>query len=140
MRVFWVLMAITIMAATPEPASANCDVGGQAVPCETKNGHYRIRKPDGPGPHPAVVYLYGSLGNSAEKLSHEGFVQAFVERGYAVIVPAALNLRYADGLGSGWHLRHEKGRRKRDDAKFVTRLYWAALTCREWFPSKRMSA
>ena len=115
----FMLVLFTSGALAPRPALADCDIGGRAVPCAIKDGHYRIRTPEGPGPHPAVVYLYGSLGNSAEKLRHEGFVQAFVERGYAVVVPAALDLRYANGLGSGWFLRHEKGRKRRDDAKFV---------------------
>ena len=119
MRFVLPLFLLIAMLLPGTPALADCDIGGRAVPCAIKDGHYRIRTPDGAGPHPAVVYLYGSLGNSAEKLRHEGFVQAFVERGYAVIVPAALDLRYADGLGSGWFLRHEKGRRKRDDTQFV---------------------
>ena len=120
MRFLAVCLGLLALAFSERPALADCDIGGRAVPCAIKNGHYRIRTPEGPGPHPAVVYLYGSLGNSAEKLSHDGFVRAFVDRGYAVIVPAALDLRYADGLGSGWHLRHEKGRKKRDDAKFIS--------------------
>ena len=119
MRFVLPLLLLVLLVLPGGPALADCDIGGRAVPCAIKDGHYRIRTPEGPGPHPAVVYLYGSLGNSAEKLSHDGFVQAFVERGYAVVVPAALDLRYANGTGSGWFLRHEKGRRKRDDAKFV---------------------
>lgn len=120
MRVFPTLIALVLAwALLPSAAHANCDFGAYEAACKTKNGHYRIRKPEGAGPHPAVVYLYGSLGNSARKIADSGFVQAFVERGYAVIVPVALDLRYTTGLGSGWFLRHERGRRKRDDIKFV---------------------
>lgn len=123
MRLFGLIALIGgLVLAAPGPAVADCDVGGRAVPCATQNGHYRIRTPEGVGPHPAVVYLYGSLGNSAEKLSHDGFVQAFVDRGYAVIVPAALDLRYESGLGSGWHLRNERIRSKRDETAFVAEV------------------
>ena len=120
MRIGLVAFSIVItLALAPSSALARCMIGGEEAPCKTDNGHYRIRVPAGAGPHPAVVYLYGSLGNSAEKLSHKGFVQAFVERGYAVIVPAALDLQYASGVGSGWHLRNERGRKQRNDAQFV---------------------
>ena len=105
------------LALGPAPASA-CLVDPDAA-CTTRSGEYRIRVPDGPGPHPAVVYLYGSLGESAQKIAQQGFVQAFVERGYAVIVPEALQLQYRNGVGTGWHLRHEGGRKQRDDAAFV---------------------
>lgn len=118
----WAAVAAMLLGLPPTTAQANCDVGGQDVPCETQNGHYRIRTPEGPGPHPTVVYLYGSLGNSQQKISNESFVQAFVDRGYAVIVPAALNLRYATGVGSGWYLRNEKGRKKRNDTRFVAEV------------------
>ncbi|MEM7061177.1 MAG: PHB depolymerase family esterase [Pseudomonadota bacterium] len=113
------LIAAFGLIAGPIEAVANCKFGGQEVACETSNGHYRIKTPSGAGPHPTVVYLYGSLGNSAQKISERGFVQAFVERGYAVIVPAALDIRYRDRVGSGWFLRNERGHKKRNDTKFV---------------------
>ncbi|MEM9139159.1 MAG: hypothetical protein AAGB15_04955 [Pseudomonadota bacterium] len=115
----FIFSAIFAVSLTPDPAHANCDYGTFEAACKIKSGHYRIRKPDGAGPHPTVVYLYGSLGNSAQKLSDTGFIQAFVERGYAVIVPVALDLRYDTGIGSGWFLRHERGQRKRNEIKFV---------------------
>ncbi len=113
------LAAGLVLAASS--ANASCEVGGKEVPCEVKGGHYRIKVPDGPGPYPAVVYLYGSSGNSRELMSYDGFVQAFLQRGYAVIVPAALNIRYRDGVDSGWHLRNERGG-ARDDTAFVARV------------------
>lgn len=122
MRFLPILAGLLLLGLAPSAVEAACDPSGNARPCATKNGHYRIRLPDGPGPHPAVVYLYGSGGNSAEKLGYEGFVQAFVERGYAVIVPAALDLKYRDGFDSGWHLRNERGRKERDDTAFVAEV------------------
>ena len=117
------LLATVLIALSTLPAQANCEIGGREVACETRNGHYRIRKPDGPGPHPAVLYLYGSTGNSAQKLASDGFVRAFVDRGYAVIVPAGLDKRYVGGLvDSGWFLRNSRARKKRDDTKFVAEV------------------
>ncbi|MEL7469571.1 MAG: PHB depolymerase family esterase [Pseudomonadota bacterium] len=115
------VMLTTLMVAPP--ALANCEIGGQEIPCETRNGHYRIRTPDGPGPHPTVLYLYGSTGNSARTLAWDGFVRSFVDRGYAVIVPAGLDKRYVGGLvDSGWFLRNSRARKKRDDTAFVAEV------------------
>lgn len=121
----WLLLAmiLTSTAVLTSTAQANCEIGGREVACETRNGHYRIRTPEGAGPHPTVLYLYGSMGNSAQKLSSDGFVRAFVDRGYAVIVPAGLDKRYAGGLvDSGWFLRNSRARKKRDDTKFVAEV------------------
>lgn len=116
-----ILVLMAVWPAGPALA-ASCDIGVHDGACATKSGFYRIRKPDGPGPFPAVVYLYGSLGNSAQQIANEGFVQAFVDRGYAVIVPVALDLRYVDGTGSGWALKNEGGRKPRDDTAFVAEV------------------
>lgn len=102
--------------------AAGCDIGVHGGACATKSGYYRIRTPGGAGPFPAVVYLYGSLGNSALQMGDQGFVQAFIDRGYAVIVPVALDLRYVDGKGSGWELRNELGRKQRDDMAFIAEV------------------
>lgn len=117
----WILFLISL--AIPIEAIANCEIGGREVACETRNGHYRIRKPEGLGPHPTVLYLYGSTGNSAQKLASDGFVRAFVDRGYAVIVPAGLDLNYVGGVvDSGWFLRNSRARKQRDDTKFVAEV------------------
>ena len=116
-------MLMLMMAWSTGPANATgCDIGSFDGACATKNGHYRIRTPAGAGPWPAVVYLYGSLGNSARQIGNESFVQAFVDRGYAVIVPVALDLRYVDGIGSGWALRNERTRAARDDMAFIAEV------------------
>lgn len=115
-------LLLAIAAAMPAmPATAaGCDIGGRDNACATRNGHYRIRTPEGRGPWPTVVYLYGSLGISADVVGNEGFVRAFTDRGYAVIVPAALDLRYSDRTkGSGWHLRNERIRNARDETAFI---------------------
>lgn len=99
-----------------------CGRGDDANLCKTQNGHYRIALPDGTGPYPAVLYLYGSLGNSGSVIGNRGFVRAFTSRGYAVIVPAGLNKHYVTGIGSGWFLRNSLAPKERDDTKFVAEV------------------
>lgn len=114
------LCCALLLLATPALAADPCDPGGHGTPCEVSSGHYRIRLPEGAGPHPAVLYLYGSGGRSGRLTGSEGFVNAFTDRGYAVIVPAALTVRYRDGShDSGWSLRNT-GTRKRDELAFLT--------------------
>ena len=111
----------------PQQSHARCSLVDEDL-CATENGHYRIRTPKGRGPFPTVLYLYGSTGNSGTIVSNKRFVDAFVSRGYAVIVPAALDVRYADGLDSGWHLRHERGSKQRDEIAFVAEVLRDAAT------------
>ena len=101
------LLVLTALAAAPE-ASASCGEYDKMDPCKTRNGHYRIVLPEGRGPFPTVLYLYGP-----------GFVRAFTSRGYALIVPAGVDLKYATGIGSGWFLRNSRAPSKRDDIRFV---------------------
>ena len=122
MRALLFIWALALAAlGAPETARAECARVAKDL-CATQNGHYRIRVPKGLGPHPTVVYHYGSTGNSGEIISNDAFVQAFVSRGYAVIVPAALDVRYASGLDSGWHLRHERGKKQRNETAFVAEV------------------
>lgn len=81
-------------------------------------GIYRIVTPPGDGPFPVVVYLYGSGGLSREIIGYEVFKRDIVSRGYALIVPAAKDLRYEDGRGTGWSLRNERVQ-VRDEVAFL---------------------
>ena len=111
-----------IALAVALPAEAACGRYDDTNPCEIRNGHYRIVLPEGDAPHPTVLYLYGSLGNSGDLINNRGFVEAFTSRGYAVIVPAGLDLQYVSGTGSGWFLRNSRAPKKRDDTKFVSEV------------------
>jgi polyhydroxybutyrate depolymerase len=87
-----------------------------------QEGVYRVLIPEGEGPFPVMVYLYGSGGQSVSITSHPLFNAAVVQRGYALIVPAALDMEYRKGVYStGWSLRHEPGGR-RDEALFLSRV------------------
>jgi polyhydroxybutyrate depolymerase len=78
--------------------------------------------PEGDGPFPVMVYLYGSGGQSVSITSHPLFDAAVVQRGYALVVPAALRMEYRRGVyNTGWSLRHEPGGR-RDEVLFLDRV------------------
>ncbi|MFK7945048.1 MAG: PHB depolymerase family esterase [Paracoccaceae bacterium] len=122
MRAILLIWALALLAlGVPGTAQAECARVAKDL-CATKNGHYRIRTPKGLGPFPTVLYLYGSMGQTRDLISYDAFVQTMTSRGYAVIVPAALDLRYADGLDSGWHLRNERGKKPRDEVAFVAEV------------------
>ncbi|MGF1501859.1 MAG: alpha/beta hydrolase family esterase [Paracoccaceae bacterium] len=92
-------------------------------PCQLRNGAYRAILPDGPGPYPALVHLYGSLGKSINYVDGQLTRQVrreIVERGYAFIVPAALPVvTYRSGqTGTGWGRRARRAH-PRDDVAFV---------------------
>ena len=115
------LLSLALGFAVPGSAG-QCDYSGFNQPCAVQEGVYRALIPEGEGPFPVMVYLYGSGGHSVSVTSHPLFNAAVVQRGYALIVPAALDMNYSRGVrGSGWALRHEPGE-KRDEALFISRV------------------
>jgi polyhydroxybutyrate depolymerase len=118
-RLLAVLAVLTAMLGA-SGAEARCGNVDPDNPCAIPGGHYRIILPkNGRAPYKTVLYLYGSLGNSQVLTRSRRFVEAFTSRGYALIVPAGLNLNYASGKGSGWFLRNTRTPKERDDARFV---------------------
>ena len=116
-------LLVSLAPWLPVPASAGtCDYTGFDQPCLVQEGVYRVLIPEGDGPFPVMVYLYGSGGQSASITSHPLFNAAVVQRGYALIVPAALDMEYRRGVYStGWSLRHEP-RAGRDEVLFLGRV------------------
>jgi polyhydroxybutyrate depolymerase len=99
-----------------------CAYDTRDAPCSVQDGVYRALVPDGPGPHPVVVYLYGSLGISGNITRSRVFQRSIVQRGYALIVPAALDVRYVgDRIGTGWGRRARRDH-PRDDLAFLRRV------------------
>lgn len=119
------LLAALFSLALDIPGSASagkCDYTGFDNPCAVQGGVYRALIPEGTGPFPAMVYLYGSGGYSVSVVNHPLFNAAVVERGYALIVPAALDMEYRRGVfDTGWSLRNEPGD-KRDEILFINRV------------------
>jgi polyhydroxybutyrate depolymerase len=117
------VLLVSLVLWLPVPGvAAKCDYTGFDQPCLVQEGVYRVLIPEGEGPFPVMVYLYGSGGESASITSHPLFDAAVVQRGYALIVPAALDMQYRKGVySSGWALRHEPGG-ERDEALFLSRV------------------
>lgn len=112
-----------LLAWAPGRAEAReCDISGFDQPCTVQGGVYRALIPEGEGPFPVMVYLYGSGGHSVSITSHPLLDAAVVQRGYALIVPAALDMEYGRNIrDTGWSLRHEPGGR-RDEVLFIERV------------------
>jgi polyhydroxybutyrate depolymerase len=69
-----------------------------------------------------MVYLYGSGGHTVSVTSHPLFQSTIVDRGYLLIVPAALGMTYSGGIrDSGWSLRNEP-RQARDEIAFLRQV------------------
>ena len=113
------LLALVLPAAAE---AAKCDYSGFENPCKVQDGEYRVLIPEGDGPFPAMVYLYGSGGRSVTIANHPVFEAAVGGRGYALIVPSAREMTYEGGIrATGWSLRSEP-EHARDDVAFLRRV------------------
>lgn len=82
------LLAACLLLSGPAAAEqAAC--GGPDTPCQTANGSYHIAVPEGPGPHPVVVFLHG-YGGRGGSLLRGGTVREVTARGFAYIAPNGL--------------------------------------------------
>lgn len=116
-------LALLVGLAIPtQPRAAVCDYSGFEQPCKVAGGIYRVLVPEGEGPFPVLVYLYGSGGHSVTITNHPIFQEMMVARGYVLVVPAARDMTYAGGLrDTGWSLRHEASQ-ARDEAAFLRQV------------------
>jgi polyhydroxybutyrate depolymerase len=98
LAIFWTLLAL--------PARAQvCDYTGFEKPCEVHGGDYRVLVPEGEGPFPVMLYLYGSGGQSTMITDHPVFQESVVGRGYVLVVPGARDIVYYGFLeDTGWGL------------------------------------
>ena len=128
MRLSWIFgglaVVLGLISAAPALAGGKCDFSGFDKPCSVQGGNYRALTPDGDGPFPAMVYLYGSGGKSATIANHPLFHAAVVQRGYTLVVPAAKTMQYRRNYAdTGWFLRHEAVEGPgRDDVLFLERV------------------
>lgn len=121
------LAASALAPAGPAGAQARalnpCNYDSSDAPCRLSDGVYRVLVPEGPGPHPTVVYLYGSLGLSRQVTDAALFRREVLRRGYALIVPAALDVMYVGNeRGTGWGRRARANGHPRDDLDFLRRV------------------
>ncbi len=102
------------LAAGALPASAET-CGGAGAPCEIDSGAYHISVPEGPGPHPVMVFLHGFGGRAEALIRPGGTSKRANERGWAYIAPQGL--MRPNGRGSGWSF-HPDWEAQRDELAF----------------------
>ena len=111
--------AFLALGAPAGAQTAKCDYSGFEKPCIVQEGEYRVLIPEGEGPFPAMVYLYGSGGRSVTIANHPIFEAAVAGRGYALIVPSAREMTYMGGIrDTGWSLASEPDP-ARDETAFL---------------------
>lgn len=90
---------LAAMAVLVFGAGAGLACGAKGAPCRVDLGEYYIATPDGPGPHPAMMFLHGYGGNGAQALS---FSKSMLARGFAVIGPHG---KPTDDNSTNWNFR-----------------------------------
>lgn len=120
-------LAVPLVLSTPAPAVA-----------DITNGGYRTFRPDGPGQHPAVIFLSGCSGFSAATASrhYERVAAQLVKKGFVVVWADYLGRRNLKNCAEGSITQEEAGRdavaaaswlRSQPfvDAKRITAMGWS---------------
>lgn len=107
-------LAVALVQFAPaHAADARC--GGVAAACDVPGGSYYVLLPDGPGPHPALLFLHGHGGSGDIALRNRARLGPFVDAGWAVIAPDGARWR-TDGPRSWNAMLNPAGR---DDVAFL---------------------
>lgn len=118
MRLFCATLVLFLIAILPVRADQSCGLGEDE--CETTLGKYNIELPDRTDQSisiPAMIYFHGAGGSGQRSLKNRNMVEAFLERGYAVIAPSGLK-RPNSRFGPGWSFHPERSR-QRDELAFA---------------------
>jgi polyhydroxybutyrate depolymerase len=107
------IAALCLIAPTMAQAEGCGDAGAR---CEIADGGYYMMLPDGPGPHPAVMFLHGHGGSGRDAIGNAARLGPFTAAGWAVIAPDGA--RWGDDAGPrSWNAM--AGPRGRDDVAFL---------------------
>ncbi|MDC0343625.1 dienelactone hydrolase family protein [bacterium] len=117
------LVAAVAFGLTGTAAMAGC--GEDPAPCTLPGGEYHIALPDNPKGAPVVMFLHGAGSNGANALKNTAMVEAFRNRGYAVLAPSAVPRR-AGADGGFWNFF--PGWDGRDEPQFLRETVRAAST------------
>ncbi len=112
------IAALLLTAVGGGGAVAACDPATAPCRYEMESGVYHAALPDGPGPHPALVFLHGWGGTGAATIRNKGLVSAVTDRGYAFIAPTG-QPRSGGRSGASWNSRAVTGDGVRDDVFFI---------------------
>ena len=119
MRFLKTILALTLSAVLTSGAAMAC--GGPGDACEVELGSYFAIVPDGPGAHPAVVFLHGGGGwGSRIFKQRQQMAKDFTDRGYVVIAPNGKK-RPGSTFGPGWAFIPQF-EPHRDDLAFVRQV------------------
>lgn len=96
-----VLAALIAVLTWPMPAwSLDCPVKGEGGGCKVPLGEYFVRTPPQPNPvtrAPIVMLLHDAGQDGGDLTADDQLMAAFIERGYAVIVPQGEKRKYVRG-------------------------------------------
>ena len=122
-KAVWLLVGISFVLLTWTPVAA-----------QVVDGSYRIFRPDGPGPHPAVVFVSGCSGftPSFAPKAYERPAEQLRGMGFVVVWADYLGLRNLKSCSGGGITPDEAGR----DA--VTAASW--LRSQSYVDAKRITA
>lgn len=112
------VLALLVLAALPARAGM---CGGPTLPCETPLGTYHAVLPEGPGPHPLVIFFHGGGGWGTRIFSvRKQMAAEMAARGYVVVAPNGIK-RPGSRFGPGWSF-HPLFPPMRDEAAFTRAL------------------
>lgn len=74
-------LALFLMFAGTAVQAQDCN------PCDVDGGSYHLRLPEGPGPHPVLIWFHGHRGNGASIHRSGGLARDFLGNGYALLAP-----------------------------------------------------
>ena len=107
------MRAAVLFAALCYASASHASCGpSRTVACEVATGAYHLVLPDTPENAPVALFLHGAGSNGANVIRNTGLVDAFLDRGFAVLAPSALPRRpgASGGVWSfypGWDGRDE---------------------------------
>ncbi|WP_297777139.1 PHB depolymerase family esterase [uncultured Roseovarius sp.] len=128
------VLALCLGLTGPLAAAPLC--GDPDTPCETATGSYHIALPEGPGPHPVLVFLHG-YGGRGGPMVEGATARDATARGYAYIAPNGL-IRPARTRPS-WNF-HPDFPGQRDEAAFLQEVMQDAATRFDIDPKRSLLA
>jgi len=100
--------------------SSAAEACSTTAPCEVNLGDYYVAMPEGvSGPVPSITFIHGFGGSGPGVFRNTGMVNAYLERGYAVIAPEGLVPPGRNGGSWSFHPLREP---RRDEIAFLSEV------------------
>ena len=104
------LAALALLTLSAQAQAQDC---GPDAPCAVEAGDYHLRLPDGPGPHPVLIWYHGHRGSGASIHRDGGLARDFLAEGWALLAPNGVPLQ------GGGHSYPARTGAPRDDVAFT---------------------